>query len=107
MALPAQAAEGDQLLLGLSEVIEAHDPIWKYGILVTSLEGEWENLTLAQLYRERGDAENEFDEVKNQWGWDGFTTQDLKCMQITARMTALVHNRWSLFARLIEPMIRR
>ena len=94
MALPAQAAEGDQLLQGLSEVIESHDQIWEYGILVTSLEGEWEweGLTLAQLYLERGDAENAFDELKNQWGWGGFTTQDLKRTQITARRTALVYN---------------
>ena len=47
VALPAQTAEGDQLLLGLSEVIDSHDRIWGYGILVTSLVGEWENLTLA------------------------------------------------------------
>ena len=76
-------------------------------ILVTSLEGEGENLTLAQLYRDRGDAENAFDELKNQWGWGGFTTQDLKRTQVTARMTALVYNWWSLFVRLIEPMIGR
>ena len=107
VALPAQTAEGDQLLLGLSEVIESHVRIWEYGVLVTSLEGEWENLTLAQLYRDRGDAENAFDELKNQWGWGGFTTQDLKRTQITARMTALVYNWWSLFVRLIEPMTGR
>ena len=107
VALPAQTAEGDQLLLGLSEVIDSHDRIWEYGVLVTSLEGEWENLTLAQLYRDRGDAENAFDELKNQWGWGGFTTQDLKRTQVTARMTALVYNWWSLFVRLIEPMIGR
>ena len=92
VALPPQTAEGDQLLLGHSEVIDSHDPIWEYGILVTSLEGEWENLSLAQLYRDRGDAKNAFDELKNQWGWGGFTTQDLKRTQITARMTALVYN---------------
>ena len=107
VALPAQTAEGDQLLLGLSEVIGSHERIWEYGILVTSLEGEWENLSLAQLYRDRGDAENAFDELKNQWGWGGFTTQDLKRTQVTARMTALVYNWWSLFVRLIEPMIGR
>ena len=95
------------MLLGLSEVIGSHERIWEYGVLVTSLEGEWENLTLAQLYRDRGDAENAFDELKNQWGWGGFTTQDLKRTQITARMTALVYNWWSLFVRLIEPMTGR
>jgi hypothetical protein len=35
-------------------------------VLVTSLEGEL--LTIAQLYRDRGDAENNFDELNNQWG---------------------------------------
>ena len=68
VALPAQAAEGDQLLPGLSDVIQSHEPIWEYSVLVTSLDGEWENLTLAELYRDRGDAENAFDELKNHWG---------------------------------------
>jgi hypothetical protein len=30
------------------------------------------------LYRDRADCENSFDELKNQWGWGGFTTRDLK-----------------------------
>ena len=96
------SAEGDQLLPGLSEVIQSHDPIREYSVLVTSL--EWENLTLAQLYRDRGDVENAFAELKNQRGWGGFTTQDLKRTQITARMTAIVYNWWSLFVRLVDPM---
>ena len=41
VTLPTRAAEGNQLLLGLSEVIDSHDPNWEYGILVTSLKGEW------------------------------------------------------------------
>ena len=28
---------------------------------------------LSQLYRDRAEAENIFDELKNQWGWTGFT----------------------------------
>jgi hypothetical protein len=28
------------------------------------------------LYRDRGDCENAFDELKNQWGWGGFTTHE-------------------------------
>jgi len=31
----------------------------------------------AQLYRDRADCENSFDELKNQWGWGRFTTQRL------------------------------
>ena len=47
---------------------------YEYSVLVTSLGDEV--LTLAQHYRDRGDAENNFDELKNQWGWAGFTTRD-------------------------------
>jgi len=49
-------------------------------VLVTSLTEEVRSV--AQHYRDRGDAENNFDELKNQWGWAGFTTQDRKRCQI-------------------------
>ena len=48
--------------------------VWDYAALVTSLDSEI--LTLGQLYRDRADCENTFDELKNQWGWGGFTTHD-------------------------------
>ena len=47
---------------------------YEYAVLVTDLSEEL--LTLAQLYRDRADSENTFDELKNQWGWGGYTTQD-------------------------------
>jgi len=59
-------------------------------VLVTSLQAEL--LTLAQLYRDRGDTENSFDDLKNQWGWGGFTTQDVKRSQFMARIVALTAN---------------
>ena len=68
-AVPVQAAESDQFNLGFSEVVQSLDALWEYRVLVTSL--ECLNLTLAQLYRDRGDAENAFDELKNHWGWSG------------------------------------
>ena len=46
-----------------------------YIVLVTTM--PYEAPELVALHRERGDAENPFDELKNQWGWAGFTTQDL------------------------------
>lgn len=58
---------------------------------------------VAQHYRDRADAENGFDELKNQWGWGGFTTQDLARCQITARIVAQVYNWWSIFLRLAFP----
>ena len=74
-------------------------------MLVTSL--GWEPLTLAQLYRDRADVENAFDELKNQWGWDGFVTQDLNRTRIMVRLNALFYNWWSLFVRMIDPESRR
>jgi len=74
---------------------------WEYAVLVTSL--DLEVLSLAQLYRDRADSENAFDELKNQWGWGGFTTHDLKRCQLMSRLIALVYNWWSLFARLADP----
>jgi Transposase DDE domain group 1 len=74
---------------------------YEYGVLVTSLKEEV--LTLAQLYRDRADSENPFDELKNQWGWAGFTTRDLPRCQLMARFIGLIYNWWNLFVRLAEP----
>jgi hypothetical protein len=74
---------------------------YEYAVLVTST--AYGILALAQLYRDRADAENNFDELKNQWGWGGFTTQDLARCQLMARMVALVYNWWTLFVRLAQP----
>lgn len=74
---------------------------YEYVVLVTSLADEvW---SVAQHYRDRGDAENNFDELKNQWGWAGFTTQDRKRCQIMGRIIALVYNWWTIFMRLGIP----
>ena len=47
--------------------------------------------------------ENAFDELKNQWGWGGFTTPDLARCRLAARIVALVYDWWNLFTRLAEP----
>ena len=72
---------------------------YEHAVLVTSWE-EKELLAVAQAYRDRADTENMFDELKNQWGWTGFSTQDLKRSQLMARMVALIFNWWSLFTRI-------
>ena len=74
---------------------------YEYVVLVTSLADGVR--TVAQHYRDRGDAENNFDELKNQWGWAGFTTQDRKRCQIMGRIIALVYNWWTIFMRLGIP----
>ncbi len=83
--------------------IEAEVPTarYEYAVLVTSSDETVP--ALAQLYRDRADCENNFDELKNQWGWGGFTTHDLKRCQLMARFVALVYNWWNLFVRLANP----
>src|SRR5246500_2219405 len=89
-----------QPLLGFAEV-GPDKAVWEYAALVTSLDNEI--LTLGQLYRDRADCENAFDELKNHWGWGGFTTQDLKRCRLLAASVALIYNWWSLFVRLADP----
>jgi hypothetical protein len=75
--------------------------LYEYAVLVTNLKDEI--FTLAQHYRDRGDAENNFDELKNQWGWLGFTTHDHARSEMMTLFVALVYNWWSLFTRLSSP----
>lgn len=98
-AKPALAKAGGQLSLGFVEV--SRGEVHEYAVLVTSLDQEL--LTIAQLYRDRADVENAFDELKNQWGWGGFTTRDLKPCRLMARIIALVYDWWNLYARLADP----
>jgi len=77
---------------------------YEYAVLVTDL--DYDIVAIAQLYRDRGDAENAFDELKNQWGWGGYTTHDLKRCRFTAMTVALAYNWWSLFVRLANPKAR-
>lgn len=101
MARPPEAkrrdAGGQLSLPGM--VLEQHGGEWyEYGALATNW-GEGDLLAVAQMYRDRGDAENQFDELKNQWGWRGYATADLKRSQLMARMVGLFFNWWSIFMR--------
>ena len=94
-----QARHG--LFLSIPDAAARELIICEHRILVTN--PPYEILTLATLYRERGDAENPFDELKNQWSWSGFTTHDLRSCQHAARLAALVYNWWTLYHRLLQP----
>jgi hypothetical protein len=99
--------EGQQLLAFIEADRNTGKGItgYEYAVLVTNT--DYEVLGLGQLYRDRADAENAFDELKNQWGWGGFTTHDLHRCQLAARGVALIYNWWSLFVRLANPEARR
>lgn len=79
------------------ESVKAHE----YAVLVTNL--DYDVVRIVQHYRDRADCENYFDEIKNQWGWGGFTTHDIKTSRFMARIIALIYNWWTLFVRLINP----
>ena len=49
-------------------------------------------LTITCHYRDRADSENNFDKLKNQWGWSGYTTRDLHRCRLMARMIALIQH---------------
>ena len=78
--------------------------IWEYAVLVTDTAYDLE--AIAQLYRDRADCENGFDELKNQWGWGGYTTHDLERCNLSARAVALIYNWWSWYVRLAHPKAR-
>jgi hypothetical protein len=92
--------DAGQLKLSFAEV-EDDKEVWEYAVLVTSL--DCEILSIGQLYRDRADCENVFDELKNQWGWAGFTTSDINRCRLMAGLVALFFNWWNLFVRLADP----
>ena len=74
---------------------------FEYAVLVTSLPDEV--ISIVCHYRDRADCENNFDEIKNHWGWGGFTTKAIKPCRFMARIIALIYNWWNIFVRLAEP----
>lgn len=101
LAALTEDPETKQLSFDFATLDNGKMRIYEYAVLITSLTDEV--LTITQHYRDRADSENVFDELKNQWGWGGFTTQDLKRCRLTARTVGLVYNWWNLFVRLADP----
>ena len=91
---------GQQSLPGIVEGPEDLR-LFRYGVVVTSLDSDM--VSVVEHYRDRADCENIFDEIKNQWGWGGFTTRDLSSSQLMSRIIALVYNWWTLFVRMANP----
>jgi len=98
--LAIEHRSGEQLELAFLEGPEDMR-LYEYAVLVTNLKDE--PITLVQHYRERADCENNFDEIKNQWGWGGFVTRQIQTSRIMAGMIALIYNWWNLFVRLAIP----
>ena len=101
LAVEVPNAQGE---LDLAILNESDLRVWEYVVLVTNTAHEPQ--AIAQLYRDRADAENGFDELKNQWGWGGYTTQDIERCRTAARGVALVYNWWSWYCRAAKPTAR-
>lgn len=99
----AKGTQPEQINLAL---IDSNDPIkvWEYAVLATDTHFTLD--AIGQLYRDRADCENGFDELKNQWGWGGYTTQDIERCNLSAQAVALTYNWWSWYMRLANPKER-
>jgi hypothetical protein len=86
--------------------VDDNEPLksWEYAVLVTN--GVYPLEQIGQLYRDRADCENGFDEIKNQWGWGGYSTHDIERCALSARAVALIYNWWSWYVRLANPKSR-
>jgi len=80
-----------QLALADMQVLDA-DVLWAYTVLVSDVD--------------LGFCQNGFDELKNQWGLSGFTTQDINRCQTTARAGALMYKWWSWYCHAAHPSAR-
>ena len=74
---------------------------YEYAVLVTDT--EYDLTAVFYHYRDRADCENNFDELKNQWGWCGYSTKDIHSSTTMAQMVALIYNWWNLYSRLAFP----
>lgn len=96
-------AQGQQTLLFADAAGDAK--LWEYAVLVTNTAHPLD--AIGQLYRDRADCENGFDELTNQWRWGGYTTHDLERCNLSARAVALIYNWWSWYVRLAHPKAHR
>lgn len=57
---------------------------------------------LVMLYRKRADAENVFDELKNQRDFTGFCSHKAVVSETAARLLLLTYNLWTLFVGVVK-----
>ena len=95
-------SEPGQMVLALpADEVQDSAQMWAYTVLVTDV--KYELAAIGQLYRDRCDCRTcqvcGFDEPQRQWGWGGFTTQDMHRSQATARAVAPHHVAWKSRSR--------
>jgi hypothetical protein len=75
----------------------------EFAVYVTNLPEDVNGWQIQELYRQRADTENVFDELKNQWGFSGFCAKSRATTELAARLLLMVYNLWTLFVRFIVP----
>lgn len=76
---------------------------YENAVYITSLStGQTAKWQLMELYNKRGDCENIFDELKNQWGLDGFVAKDRNITDMASKLNILSYNLWSMFVRVFD-----
>lgn len=75
----------------------------EFAVYVTNLPDSHNPWLIQTMYRDRADTENVFDELKNQWGFSGFTAKARATTELAARLLLVVYNLWVLFVRFIVP----
>ena len=86
----------------------SHAEFWdhakhEFAVYVTNLPEAVNGWQIQELYRQRADTENVFDELKNQWGFSGFCAKSKATTELAARLLLMVYNLWTLFVRFIIP----
>lgn len=61
-----------------------------------------EGFQIIELYKQRADSENVFDELKNQWGFTGFSSQQAVVSESASRILLLTYNLWTMFTRVLK-----
>ncbi len=95
--------------LGSSQCLSSDPMLWRevayeFEAYVTNLrEDEASDWQIIDLYRKRADTENVFDELKNQWGFCGFSSRFKQVTELSALLMILTYNLWNLFLRLLKP----
>lgn len=105
LSAPTEQSEQQQQQELPLELVDEELTYYEYAVYVTAL-----NQPAGQIrafYNPRGDNENGYDELKNQWGWCGFTLKNLNRSELMACLIALIYNWWSLYTKLVDEAIAR
>ncbi len=101
LLLPPKGSDSNEFII----VNEDSGPSYEYCVYV--LNHPMDKKVVGSSYNDRGDNENAYDELKNQWGWAGFSVENLQKSQLMAQIVALIYNWWSVFTKFVDQKVAR